>query len=66
MALPRTAWDTSDVLSDGSNIRRGAAHADRLHRSAAYLQLVVYLATLTSIFVLMRLFGTTSRKPALA
>jgi hypothetical protein len=31
-----------------------------------WLQLVVYLATLASIFALMRFFGTTPRKQALA
>jgi hypothetical protein len=30
------------------------------------VQLVVYLATLASVFALMRLFGTTPRKQALA
>jgi high-affinity iron transporter len=45
-ALPRTAWDASDVLSDGSIFR------EVLHTLIGYtdqptqLQLVVYLATL--------------------
>ena len=34
VALDRTVWDTSWLLSDGSLFGKAAAHADRLHRTA--------------------------------
>ena len=65
-ALPSTVWDTSDLLSEGS------VFGKVLHTLIGYtdrptvLQLAAYVMTLASIFILMRLFGTTARKQALA
>lgn len=55
--LSHVVWDTSGTLSDGSLAGKA------LHTLVGYsdrptgIQLVVYAATLTSIFTLMRLFG---------
>jgi high-affinity iron transporter len=65
-ALPRTAWDTSALLSDGSVFGKVLHTLIGYTDQPTYLQLLVYLATLASIFTLMRLLGTTPRKQALA
>jgi high-affinity iron transporter len=55
--LSRVVWDTSGVLSDGSLAGRALhtliGYADR----PTGIQLLAYVATLTTIFTLMRLFG---------
>ena len=62
-ALAQTVWDTSNILADGS------VPGKVLHTLIGYtdrpsaLQLVVYLITLATIFVLMRLFGSSPRRP---
>jgi high-affinity iron transporter len=65
-ALPGTAWDTSDLLSDGSVLGKVLNTLIGYTDQPTYLQLVAYLATLASIFAFMRLFGPTPRKRALA
>jgi high-affinity iron transporter len=65
-AFPQAAWDTSNLLSDGSVFGKVLHALIGYADQPTYLQLVVYLATLASIFVLMRLFGTTPRKRAIA
>jgi high-affinity iron transporter len=65
-ALPWTVWDTSHLLSDGSVLGKVLNTLIGYNDQPTWLQLVVYLATLASIFALMRLFGTTPRKQALA
>ena len=65
-AFAQTLWDTSNFLADSSVLGKV------LHTLIGYtdrpttLQLLVYLATLTTIFVLMRLFGSAPRRPAVA
>ncbi|MGA7749762.1 MAG: FTR1 family protein [Gallionella sp.] len=55
--LSHAVWDTSGVLSDGSLAGKAlhtlVGYADR----PTGIQLIVYVATLTAIFTLMRLFG---------
>jgi len=59
----RTLWDTSNFLADDSILGKV------LHTLVGYtdrpteLQLLVYLGTLTTIFVLMRLLGSAPRRP---
>lgn len=65
-AFPQAAWDTSNLLSDGSVFGKVLHALIGYADQPTYLQLVVYLATLASIFALMRLFGTIPRKQALA
>ena len=64
--LPRTAWDTSNVLADSSLFGKVLNTLVGYNDQPTMLQLVVYLATLASISTLMRPFGATSRKPAIA
>jgi len=66
-ALDQTVWDTSWILSDSSFLGRA------LHTLIGYvdqptaMQLVVYLATLGTIVVLMKLFATPpARQPRVA
>jgi high-affinity iron transporter len=65
-AFTQTLWDTSNFLADNSVLGKV------LHTLIGYtdrptaLQLLVYLATLATIFVLMRLFGSALRRPAVA
>lgn len=66
-ALDETVWDTSWILSDSSFLGRA------LHTLIGYvdqptaMQLVVYLATLGTIVVLMKLFATPpARQPRVA
>jgi len=65
-AFAQTLWDTSNFLADNSVLGKV------LHTLIGYtdrptaLQLLVYLATLATIFVLMRLLGSAPRRPALA
>ena len=65
-ALAQTVWDTSNVIADSSVLGKV------LHTLIGYtdrptaLQLVGYLATLATIFILMRLFGSAPRRPATA
>jgi high-affinity iron transporter len=66
-ALDETVWDTSWILSDSSFLGRA------LHTLIGYvdqptaMQLVVYLATLGTIVVLMKLFATPpARQPRAA
>jgi high-affinity iron transporter len=62
----QTLWDTSNFLADNSVLGKV------LHTLIGYtdrptaLQLLVYLATLATIFVLMRLLGSTPRRTAVA
>jgi len=60
--LSHVMWDTSDVLSadslTGKAMHTLIGYADR----PTGIQLVVYVATLTMMFTLMRLFGSKSRK----
>ena len=65
-AFPQAAWDTSNLLSDGSVFGKVLHALIGYADQPTYLQLVVYLATLASIFALMRLFGATPRKRAVA
>ena len=61
-ALDQTVWDTSWLLRDGSFLGRA------LHTLIGYvdqptaMQLVVYLATLGTIAVLMKLFASPSAR----
>ena len=61
-ALDQTVWDTSWILSDSSFLGRA------LHTLIGYvdqptaMQLVVYLATLGTIAVLMKLFAAPSAR----
>ncbi|MDE2166277.1 MAG: FTR1 family protein [Alphaproteobacteria bacterium] len=61
-AFAQTMWDTSRILADGSLPGRV------LHTLIGYtdrptaLQLAVYVATLATIFVLMRMFGSQPRQ----
>lgn len=61
-ALAQTVWDTSRILADGSLPGRV------LHTLIGYtdrptaLQLGVYVATLATIFMLMRMFGSQPRE----
>ena len=63
-AFAQTLWDTSTFLADSSVLGK------ILHTLIGYtdrptvLQLLVYLGTLTTIFVLMRLLGSAPRRPA--
>ena len=56
-AFSETLWDTSAILTDGSLAGKA------LHTLVGYtdrptdIQLIVYIATLTVIFTLMKLFG---------
>ena len=56
-ALPHVLWNTSSVLSDGSLAGKA------IHTLIGYtdhptgIQLVVYVTTLSTIFILMKLFG---------
>jgi high-affinity iron transporter len=65
-AFTQTLWDTSNFLADNSVLGKV------LHTLIGYtdrptaLQLLVYLATLATIFVLMRLLGSAPRRPAVA
>ncbi len=60
--LSHVVWDTSSMLSDGSLVGKA------LHTLTGYvdrptgIQLVVYTATLATIFMLMRLFGHAPEK----
>lgn len=62
-ALSNVLWDTSGVLSDGSLAGKA------LHTLVGYtdrptgIQLVVYVTTLATIFILMRLFGHAPQSP---
>ena len=65
-AFAQTLWDTSKFLADNSVVGKV------LHTLIGYtdrptaLQLLVYLATLTTIFVLMRLLGSAPRRTVAA
>lgn len=65
-AFAQTLWDTSNFLADNSVLGKV------LHTLTGYtdrptaLQLFVYLATLATIFVLMRLLGSAPRRTAVA
>ena len=65
-AFAQTLWDTSNFLADNSVLGKV------LHTLIGYtdrptaLQLLVYLATLATIFVLMRLLGSAPRRTAVA
>jgi high-affinity iron transporter len=65
-AFAQTLWDTSNFLADNSVLGKV------LHTLIGYtdrptaLQLFVYLATLATIFVLMRLLGSAPRRTAVA
>ncbi len=65
-AFAQTLWDTSNFLADNSVLGKV------LHTLIGYtdrpstLQLLVYLATLATIFVLMRLLGSAPRRTAIA
>jgi high-affinity iron transporter len=64
-ALDQIVWDTSWILTEKSLVGRA------LHTLIGYtdqptaMQLVIYVATLATIFVLMRLFAPTQRRKAL-
>jgi len=62
--LAHVVWDTSGVLSDGSLAGKAlhtlVGYADR----PTGIQLLVYVATLATIFTLMRLFGHADPAPA--
>jgi len=62
--LAHVVWDTSAVLSDGSLAGKAlhtlVGYADR----PTGIQLLVYVATLATIFTLMRLFGHADPAPA--
>jgi high-affinity iron transporter len=64
--LPQTVWNTSDVLPDSSLFGKVLNTLVGYNDHPTMLQLVVYLATLASILIMMRLFGTAPRKQALA
>lgn len=64
--LPRTVWDTSNVLADSSLFGKALNTLVGYNDQPTMLQLVVYLATLASILTLMRLLGTTRRQQAIA
>lgn len=59
-------WDSSEVLPEsgvlGKILHTLVGYADR----PSGLQLIVYLATLATIFILMRQFGAVRRRPATA
>jgi len=63
-ALDETVWDTSWILSDSSLLGRA------LHTLIGYvdqptaMQVVVYVATLGTIIVLMKLFAASAAPPA--
>ena len=65
-AFAQTLWDTSTFLADSSVLGK------ILHTLIGYtdrptaLQLLVYLGTLTTIFVLIQLLGSAPRRPAVA
>lgn len=56
-ALSQTMWDTSSILADrslaGKALHTLVGYTDR----PTEIQLIVYVATLTAIFTLMKLFG---------
>ena len=62
-SFSRVMWDTSGFISDGGMIGKV------LHTLIGYtarptgMQLIVYVITLVSIFILMRLFGHTLPRP---
>jgi len=62
----KTLWDTSKYLADdsifGKILHALIGYTDR----PTVLQLFVYLGTLATIFILMRLLGTAPRRPAVA
>lgn len=64
--LPQTVWNISDVLPDSSFFGKALNTLVGYNDHPTMLQLVVYLATLASILIMMRLFGTAPRKQALA
>lgn len=64
--LPQTVWNISDVLPDSSFFGKVLNTLVGYNDHPTMLQLVVYLATLASILIMMRLFGTAPRKQALA
>jgi high-affinity iron transporter len=65
-AFAQTLWDTSNLLADNSVLGK-ALHAliGYTDRPTA-LQLLVYLATLATIFILMRFLGSVPRRTAVA
>ena len=64
--LPRAVWDTSDLLSDSSVFGKVLNTLIGYNDHPTMLQVLVYLTTLASILMMMRFFGTATRKQALA
>lgn len=65
-AFAQTLWDTSNFLADNSVLGKVLQTLIGYTDRPTALQLLVYLATLTTIFVLMRLLGSAPRRPAVA
>ncbi len=67
--LPNTVWDSSAFISDGSLVGKALATLIGYTAQPTGLQLLVYVATLATIFTLMRLFGHSpqqQQKPIVA
>lgn len=60
-ALSQTVWDTSWLISDGSLVGKALRTLIGYTDAPSALQLLVYLLTLATIFVLMRLLGQAPR-----
>jgi high-affinity iron transporter len=56
--LGDTVWDTSSILSDKSILGRVLHTLIGYNDQPSILQLLVYLATVVTIFLLMRIFGS--------
>lgn len=65
-ALSRVLWNTSSVLSEGSLLGKVLYTLIGYSDQPSELQLIAYLATLATIFVLMRLLGSVPRRPVAA
>ncbi len=60
--LDRTVWDSSSILPDDSIIGRVLHVLMGYTDQPTAMQLFVYAATLTAIFVLMKIFSTPARR----
>jgi high-affinity iron transporter len=67
-AFSNIVWDSSAFLSEGSILGKTLHTLIGYNAQPTLMQLITYIATLTIIFILMRLFGhsTAHAKPAVA
>lgn len=60
----QTAWNTSRILADSSIIGKVLHTLIGYTDRPSFMQIAVYLATIATIFVLMRFFGSAPRRSA--